>query len=180
MEEVSCTTSYELPFGLFGTELKQCKSSRYLRNPRLAARQTPLAATGALVPSWRLSDGDLASWTKKLHDTLQKMWNRRKRPVTLDEQALRGRVLATIITSGDMMKLASVLNKIADPVTCITFLQWMDCWETIPSVTWTCFGTDPRTCNIITWRCGCCRRGHVEHPPHEGNVGRSVGRRGCQ
>lgn len=53
---------------------------------------------------------------RQMHPRLRHLWNRRKRPVTLDEQHCVERVLGHDYNRvGDMMKLASILNKISDP-----------------------------------------------------------------
>ncbi|GBO21319.1 hypothetical protein AVEN_237935-1 [Araneus ventricosus] len=119
MEEVSCTTSYELPVqALLEQELKQCE------NPHVTYETLVLRLVKRLLLQLNLPWSHVLETVRqgpclmdeKLHDTLQKMWNRRKRPVTLDEQHCVERVLGHDHNRvGDMMKLASVLNKIADP-----------------------------------------------------------------
>ncbi|GBN19750.1 hypothetical protein AVEN_261820-1 [Araneus ventricosus] len=53
---------------------------------------------------------------EELHRVLQDVWNRRKRPVTLDEQHCVERILGRDhVRAADLIKLIGIIHKIADP-----------------------------------------------------------------
>ncbi|GBN83080.1 hypothetical protein AVEN_233313-1 [Araneus ventricosus] len=186
MKEVSCTTSYELLVpALLEQELKQCE------NPHVTYETLVLRLVKRLLLQLNLPWSHVLETVRqgpclmdeKLLDKLQKMWNRRKRPVTLDEQHCVERVLGhddNLV--GDMMKLASVLNKIADPSDVYHFFSGWTAGRRSQALRGrVSVRTRGRAISSRGGGAVPVRRGtRGTSRRHEENVGRSVGRRGCQ
>ncbi|GFQ78858.1 hypothetical protein TNCT_633711 [Trichonephila clavata] len=99
------------------------------------------------------------------HQDLLHIWTLRSKQATLDEQHCVERILGRDnVRSSDLIKLASILQKISDPKTVYEFFAMDATRERIPRNISTCFATRPkrRVANTSETSVSCIARARAD------------------